>query len=81
MKVGYKRYATIEDRYKAYIEGCKLPHSSKTILWEWANERRANKFKDVNNLGLLGTIISIGKAIDKDLAQITRLDLMNFKQS
>jgi len=68
-KIGFKRYKNIEDRYEAYIDGSELNTVSKKILWDWVNERRSNKFRDVNNIGLLGTVINIAQETKLDLTQ------------
>lgn len=78
VKVGFKRYANIDEKYKAFIDENKLSAESKKILWEWAKDRRANKFRDKNNLGLLGTIRDIGLAVKKDLDKIEKADLQRF---
>jgi len=56
MKAGFKKYNSIEDRYKAFITNNGLGERTMDILEEWMRERRANKFKDVSNIGLLGTM-------------------------
>lgn len=69
-KVGYKRYKDVDERYESYLNGCELSKGSKDLLEEWMTERRGNKFRDRNNLGLLGTIINIAKASKLDLPKI-----------
>lgn len=73
-KVGFKRYKDIQDRYDSYIKDAKLNEGSKDLLDEWMKERRSNKFRDVNNIGLLGTIINIGQAAKLDLLAIDNKD-------
>jgi len=77
-KVGYKRYENINERYKAFIDSSEFSEDTKKILWDWVNERKGNNFKDTANIGLLGTVLNIEKAINKDLTQITKKDLQNF---
>ena len=78
VKTGYKKYESIDERYQAFIDDNKLSNRSKAILWSWAKDRRANKFRDKNNLGLIGTIRDIGLAINKDLDRISKDDLQHF---
>ncbi|MDP7262972.1 MAG: hypothetical protein QGI38_00415 [Candidatus Woesearchaeota archaeon] len=66
MKVGYKRYKDMDHRYKAFIDDSMLSEVSKEILREWANERRANNFRDNNNLGLIGQGFDVSKMKKKN---------------
>ena len=69
-KVGFRRYKNIQDRYDSYIKEAKLSKGSKDLLEEWIAERRSNKFKDVNNIGLLGTIINVAQEAELDLVTV-----------
>ena len=78
MKAGYKKYNDMNERYSAFIDGSKLKKKSKLILWEWVEERKANGFKDVNNIGLIGTIITIGEVIGTDFEKVTKNDIKQY---
>lgn len=69
-KVGFKRYKDIDERYNSYIKESSLSEQSKAILEEWMSERRSNDFRDVNNIGLLGTLINIAQASEINLEDI-----------
>lgn len=69
-KVGWKRYKSIDDRYDAYYREAELSKESIEILKEWMRERRSNNFRDVNNIGLLGTLINIAQASGIELQEV-----------
>ena len=78
MPAGFIRYKNMDDRYKANIENNNLNKKSKKILWEWANERRANNFKDQNNIGLIQTIVTIIEQVGNDITKVSKQDLQKF---
>lgn len=69
-KVGWKRYNSIDERYESYYREAELSEGSIEILKEWMRERRSNKFRDVNNIGLLGTLINIAQDSEIKLEEI-----------
>lgn len=77
-RVGFRKYDSIQEKYEECIDNSKLTESSKAILWEWADDRRGNKFRDKNNIGLIGTIRNISEMMNKDLLEITKKDLQSF---
>lgn len=68
-KSGFKHYKDIQERYDSFIKEAKISKGSKELLEAWIAERRSNKFKDLSNIGLLGTIINIAQAAKIDLTK------------
>ena len=77
-RTGFKKYDSVLDRYRFFIDDSGLCVNSKKILWDFKEERCANGIKDDCTMGLLGTIVNIGEAVGKDFLQTTSDDLKTF---
>lgn len=78
MKAGYKKYDSIEDKYKYHIEHNNLTQDSKDILRAWMKERRSNGFRDRNNIALMGTIRTIIEQVGNDINGVSKEKLQDF---
>lgn len=78
MKVGYIRYKNIDERYGACINQLPLPEKTKTVLGEFVAERRANSYRDVNSIGLAGTICKSLHKMNRELKDLTKEDVQAF---
>ncbi len=78
IRMGWKNFKNEDERYKECIDNSGLSKINKAILWEWSEERRANQYRDKNNVGLIGTIRRFGEYIGKDFDKIDKSDVKDF---
>lgn len=78
IRMGWKKFKNEGERYKECIDKSSLSKENKAILWGWAEERRANQWRDKNNVGLIGTIRRFGEYVEEDFDKVDKSDIKDF---